>query len=129
MNVNVMQQQGQKSGVYNRVMSHYPVGYMRKGDRIFIRVIQNGRSMVEFTVYEADSYTTLMGEIREAGRNLDGLANVYIRNCSRGWSEQRPLKFYRGFPAPRHHRSRRQIGEVSQPASAGKRMLAPWETH
>ncbi|MDE6811374.1 MAG: hypothetical protein K2J15_03390, partial [Muribaculaceae bacterium] len=118
---------GNNSGRSERVLSRYPAGYMRKGDRIYVCVMQYGRRLLEFSVSNVDCYTALMGEIRYAGRELDGLMKVFIRNHTRGWSEERPLKFYAGMPAPRRL-SRNAGGEVRHPGE-GKRMLAPWETH
>ncbi len=111
-----------------KIRSQYPAGYMRKGDRIYVCVMQYGRRLLEFSVNNVDSYTALMGEIRYAGRGLEGLMKVFIRNHTRGWSEERPLKFYSEMPAPRRRVSRGAVGQVRLPAE-GKRMLAPWETH
>lgn len=117
------------AGAYSRVQSRYPVGYMRQGDHIYICVMQNGRRLLEFSVNNVDSYTALMGEIRHAGRELSGLTNVFIRNHTRGWSEERPLKFYAGLPAPRGRQRRRMLPEAVRPVASPRRMFAPWETH
>ena len=113
----------------HRMQSRYPVGYMRRGDHIYVCVMQYGRRVLEFSVNNVDCYTALLGEIRHAGRDLDGLMRVFIRNHTRGWSEERPLKFYAGMPAPRGRRERNGVSGTVRPVSAARRMLAPWETH
>lgn len=109
-----------------RVMARYPVGYMRRGDHIYVGVMQNGRRVLEFSVNNVESYTELMGEIRYAGQDLNGLSKVFIRNKTRGWSEERPIKFYNGLSAPRGRRMP-GLGRMVRPSAT--RMLAPWETH
>lgn len=106
----------------------YPAQYIRKGDRIYVRIIQDRVKVMDFTVENADSYTALIGEIRYAARELQGLAQIYIRNHSRGWSEERPMMFYRGMPAPRRGVRRNGPGyeRVITPA---RQMLAPWQVH
>lgn len=108
--------------------SRYPSQYIRKGDRIYVRIMQNRMKVLEFSVDNVADYTSLLGEIRYAGNHLSGLASVFIRNHSRGWSEERPMMFYQGMPAPRRGMARsRNSRRVLQPARSG--MLAPWETH
>lgn len=111
----------------NNVASKYPSQYIRRGDKIYVRIIQDYKNVCEFSVENVDSYTSLIGEIRYVARNLKGLAKVFIRNHSRGWSEERPIMFYQGMPAPRR---RAVTGTVRTGAlCSSKRMLAPWETH
>ena len=114
--------------VNSRVPSRYPSGYMQKGDRIYVSVMQYGRRLLELCVDNVGSYTELMGEIRHAGRDIEGLTRVFIRNQARGWSEERPLKFYSDFPAPRRQRGRNEEGTMRR-STATRRMIAPWETH
>ncbi len=112
--------------------SHYPSQYIRQGDRIYVRIEQGRQMVMEFTVDNVADYTSLIGEIRYAGSKLNGLANVFIRNHSRGWSEVRPLMFYQGMPAPRRSplRNRRdEAGSRRMSVASRSGMLAPWETH
>ncbi|MDE7509672.1 MAG: hypothetical protein K2M62_06075, partial [Muribaculaceae bacterium] len=74
----------------------YPIEY---GDRIFVRAMQEGRRVLEMTVTNVSDITGLVGEIRYAGRGLDGLTTLFIRNLSRGWSMERPFRFYTGVPS------------------------------
>ncbi|MDE7402108.1 MAG: hypothetical protein K2M87_01705 [Muribaculaceae bacterium] len=71
---------------------------MRWGDKIFVRVrptsFGQGRG-VEFTSYEISDMTSVIGEIRHRLRGERGLWMVYVRNVSRGWSVDRPIKLYR----------------------------------
>lgn len=112
-------------------LSHYPSQYIRKGDRLFVRIMQGHTIVTEFMVDSVEDYTSLLGEIRYVGSNLQGLAKVFIRNHSRGWSEERPLMFYQGMPAPRRSMVRRRLqGAASQePVHSATGMLAPWQTH
>lgn len=100
------------------IQSHYPSRYMEAGDRIFIRVSRSGVTLREFIVSNASNFTDLIGEIRYEGRDLVGLAQVFIRNYSRGWSVERPMKFYSASRVPKQ-----------RPALRAMRMLSPWETH
>ncbi|MDE6272949.1 MAG: hypothetical protein K2M31_08090 [Muribaculaceae bacterium] len=116
----------------NNYRSHYPSQYIRKGDRIYVRIEQGRQTVLEFSVENVDDYTSLIGEIRYAGSKLKGLANVFIRNHSRGWSETRPLMFYQGMPAPRRSMLRGKVrseGLRRNMSLSCSGMLAPWETH
>ncbi|MBD5355626.1 MAG: hypothetical protein HDR88_01270 [Bacteroides sp.] len=61
------------------------------GDTIFARLTMGGRTVVEFMINRVADMTELLGELRDVTRGLRGLATLYIRNKSRGWSQQRPL--------------------------------------
>lgn len=117
----------------------YPIEY---GDRIFVRAMQEGRRVLEMTVTNVSDITGLVGEIRYAGRGLDGLTTLFIRNLSRGWSMERPFRFYTGVPSPGRALRReavkavyasygsRAVGaEYSVAPPVRRRMAFPWETH
>ena len=113
----------------NDFARRYPRQYIRKGDRIYVRVMQDRRSVLEFSVDSVADYTALIGEIRYAGRNLEGLARVFVRNHSRGWSEERPMMFYQGLAAPRRNVARNRLPVPSVAPTNRPRMINPWETH
>lgn len=104
----------------NNLQSHYPPRYMECGDRIFVRISRQGQTLMEFVVDNASSYTDLIGEIRYAAQHIEGLTNIFIRNYSRGWSRQCPMRFYPGVSRPQRN------APSGQPV---RRMLCPWETH
>lgn len=114
-----------------------------KGDRIFVRAIQAGVKVLEMTVTNVADLTGLVGEIRYAGRQLEGLTRLFVRNCTRGWSLERPFKFYTGVPSPRCVAMRETVrraeasytrrltpsGYYMAPAPARSHTTFPWETH
>lgn len=74
-----------------------PFGSGRKisyGDRLFARVVLGGKTVVEFIVNQVNDFTEFLGELRKHTRGFKGLARLYLRNMSRGWSQQRPLMLY-----------------------------------
>lgn len=122
-------------------MNRHHIAY---GDRIFVRVIQNRKTVVEVTFTNVADLTSLAGEIRHAGRGLEGLTTVYIRNHTQGWSMERPFRFYVGIPSPRTQAiraasasySRRSLsdGTYIHPANTkygqkSTHTTYPWETH
>jgi len=103
------------------------------GDRIFARLMMNGRTVVEFMISSVSDMTELIGELRHLTRGARGLAKLYIRNQTKGWSHERPLMLY----APEHPSN----PLLSQPGheapyidstsymNSAQRMAFPWETH
>lgn len=73
------------------VGSNRPICY---GDRLFARLVMHGRTVVEFMVNSVNDLTELWGELRRQCRGMRGLAKLYLRNASRGWSLERPLMLY-----------------------------------
>lgn len=106
-------------------MNRYPIAY---GDHIYVSAIIDGRKVLEINLTHIADISVLLAEIRQAGRRLCGLARMFIRNHSQGWSIQRPFRFYPDFPSPgrpmqRMERPRRQL------AAPARRCIFPWETH
>lgn len=64
------------------------------GDRIQARLILNGRVVADFISDRIADMTELLNAVRFRTRELRGLARLYIRNITRGWSEDRPLMLY-----------------------------------
>ena len=69
----------------------HPIAY---GDRIFVRLIMRGKVIVEWLLDAVKDLTELFCTLRNKCRGVSGLAKLYLRNMSRGWSEERPLMFY-----------------------------------
>lgn len=89
------------------------------GDKIFVRIVAGGRTIMEFMTRAVASMTELTGEARRNLRKYHGLCRLQIRNMSQGWSMEKPLMIY-ADPYRTTQASRR--AETS-------RMLFPWETH
>ncbi|MDE7436988.1 MAG: hypothetical protein K2M93_00740 [Muribaculaceae bacterium] len=64
------------------------------GDRLFARLVMHGKTVVEFMVNSINDLSELWGELRRKCRGVSGLARLYLRNASRGWSMVRPLMIY-----------------------------------
>lgn len=64
------------------------------GDKLFARLMIGGRTVVEFMINSVNDLTELLGELRRRSRGVKGLAKLYLRNMSRGWSCERPLMLY-----------------------------------
>lgn len=64
------------------------------GDRVQARLILNGRIVAEFVTDRIADMTELLNAVRFRTRDLRGLAQLYIRNLTRGWVEERPLMLY-----------------------------------
>lgn len=102
-----------------------------RGDRIYARLSMHGRTITEFMINTASSMTDVLSEIRYHCRKLRGLCTLFIRNHSRGWSEERPLMLYTGITATPASAAQAYSASASglfssRPAS---RMQMPWETH
>ena len=83
--------QGVRPMFYNRGRRVKP---MSLGDRVFVRVMQSGNKIFENTYDKIGSNTDLISAVRKQMGNYCGLVKIYIRNITRGWSEERPLMFY-----------------------------------
>lgn len=111
---------------------------IRYGDRLFARIVMSGRTVKEFVLNQVSDMTELLGELRIKMKGLCGLAQVYIRNYSRGWSMEKPLMLYaspvsRRVPgsagAPASDLFGGQFSHSTSPRQPERRMLCPWETH
>ncbi|MDE6409941.1 MAG: hypothetical protein K2K81_06825 [Muribaculaceae bacterium] len=111
---------------------------IRYGDRLFARIVMRGRTVLEFVLNQVSDMTELLGELRKKVKGLRGLAQVYVRNYSRGWSMEQPLMLYASscgrnipasnseFPSDLFSGGVTESSTVRQPE---KRMLFPWEVH
>ena len=100
------------------------------GDRIFARLTMGGKTVFEFMINRVADMTELLGELRHMTAGLRGLAKLYIRNQSRGWSQERPLMLYSANEVPRRNSlfSTATVAPVMASASS-RRMAFPWEVH
>lgn len=74
-----------------------PTGFLRPislGDRIFARLVLRGKTLVEFMINSVGDFTELLVVLRRHCRGTRGLARLYLRNMSRGWSLERPMMLY-----------------------------------
>ena len=98
------------------------------GDRIYARLSMHGRTVLEFMIDRVANMTELIGELRHMTYDSHGLAMLYDRNQSRGWSQERPLMLYSpnpvGKPAPA-----KTLWEDNPLKHHSPEMLFPWETH
>ena len=100
-------------------MNRHHIAY---GDRIFVRVIQNRKTVVEVTFTNVADFTSLAGEIRHAGRGLEGLTipsprTQAIRAASASYS-RRSLS-----DGTYIHPANTKFGQKSTHTTY------PWETH
>lgn len=94
------------------------------GDRLFARLTRNGNTVVEIMSDRIGSMTDLLAELRIAGDGKHGLMRLYVRNHSKGWSNERPLMLYRSKNRDSY------IESTCQPAyNVRPHMTFPWETH
>lgn len=96
------------------------------GDRIYARVTKNGQTVMDFVTEKVSNMTELIGELRRAMKDFQGLVMLHIRNYHQGWGAERPLMLYArkrvGF-------SEIMVSEVSVIMPANRNMLKPWEVH
>lgn len=67
------------------------IGY---GDRIFARLSQGGRIIVEFMVDQVNDMKEVMKELRRLTAGCRGMSRLYVRNMSQGWSHEQSLMLY-----------------------------------
>lgn len=105
------------------------------GDKIFARLMMNGRTVVEFMINRVSDMTELIGELRHLTYGMRGLARLYIRNQTKGWSQERPLMLYsperpaNPLFSPSGFERTADYGLFSSMPQASSGMAFPWETH
>lgn len=81
-----------------------PAGHsLRYGDRIHVQLVrvQAGRRvMADFVLTNVNDLSEIYGELRYHTRGLSGLATLYVRNITRGWSFSRPFMLYADSARP-----------------------------
>lgn len=93
------------------------------GDKIYARLSIGGRDVVEFMVEWIGNMSELLAELRQQARLYHGLAQLYVRNFTQGWSRKQPLMLY--TPARSEARRAQDVRIVA----SQRQMLFPWETH
>ena len=105
----------------SRTVRRVPVGradsLMSYGDRMAIRVIINGQCALQYETRHVADMTDLMGDLRRRGKEMRGLAVVYIRNHDRGWTRERRIMLY---PKKKH-------APTQPPKAVQVPMFFPWE--
>ncbi|MDE6084732.1 MAG: hypothetical protein K2G11_09640 [Muribaculaceae bacterium] len=87
------------------------------GDKLFVRIMFNGSSLLEFTTNAIASMTDLIAETRRKLHDFQGLCTFNVRNMSQGWSTRKPLMIY--------PQSYRRVAPQTRTAH----IPFPWETH
>lgn len=67
---------------------------MTYGDKIYARLSINGQNLTEFVIDRISNMSELIAVVRNITNKAKGLAKLYVRNISRGWSIERPLMLY-----------------------------------
>lgn len=98
------------------------------GDKIFARLTMAGRTIVEIMLDRVADMTELIGEMRHATYGLKGLAKLYIRNQSKGWSNERPLMLY-SADFGRTAEAVASMGSSYYAPVQQPRTIFPWDTH
>lgn len=99
------------------------------GDRIFARLIMNGKTVVEFMISTVRDMTELIGELRHVAMGKHGLAKLYIRNQSKGWSQERHLMLYAPDYGTAAQTPASDLFGYATQAQPQRTMYFPWETH
>lgn len=71
------------------------------GDKIFVSLVRRqygNRTLAEFTLSDVNDFSEIYGELRRYTRECRGLAQLYVRNVTRGWSISRPFMLYGETP-------------------------------
>ncbi len=64
------------------------------GDKMFARLVLRGKTVLEFIITTVRDLTELYSLLHSKCKGLRGLARLYLRNMSKGWSDVRPLMLY-----------------------------------
>lgn len=99
------------------------------GDKIFARLVLGGKTICEFVMAQIHDFTELLGILRKQAKGVRGLARLYVRNASQGWSVERPMMLYLEGGRQSRMGSLAGGGSLTVSAAPERRMLFPWETH
>lgn len=102
---------------------------MAYGDKVYARLVLNGIKVVEFVLERVTDMTELIGELRYRTQQYSGLARLYVRNLTRGWSEERPFMLYRALYPDGGSPEADAALFSTDPQPARRRQICPWETH
>lgn len=101
---------------------------MRYGDRVFVRLQNQYHTeiLAEFTLTDVNDMSEVYGELRRYTRGRRGLAKLYVRNISRGWSMNQPFMLYADSPfktQPIAASVTHPVSQTSQKLSTGRREI------
>lgn len=111
-----------------RTISAPAAGADRKisyGDKMFARLVMHGRTIAEFMVSSVSNLSELWGILRRKCRGMRGLAKLYLRNASRGWSMERPMMLYPDIIPHVPASDSRRISEAFR--GEARQLSFPWE--
>lgn len=61
------------------------------GDRIYARVMKNGRTILDFMTESVSNLSELITQLRNLMTDFRGMVMIHIRNYHQGWGTQRLL--------------------------------------
>lgn len=64
------------------------------GDKVYTKLCLNGEKVAEYVFETIADMAELIGKLRGLTMRYKGLARLYVRNITRGWSIERPLMLY-----------------------------------
>lgn len=73
---------------------------IERGDKIYARLSMHGRTLAEFSSDRMNGISDVITNLRHVAAKIRGLATLYVRNQSRGWSTERPLMLYNRVMRP-----------------------------
>lgn len=59
------------------------------GDRIFARVVRNGKTILDFMTENVSNMSELISELRKTIQDFHGMVKIYIRNYHQGWGQEK----------------------------------------
>jgi len=60
-------------------------------DIIFATLFQHGRQVVTLRLSGLSSFSDIIRQVRRASAGCIGLVTLHLRNCTQGWSGNRPI--------------------------------------
>ncbi len=104
--------------------------HIEAGDHIYVKVTLRDRIVAEFYSRMLSGKSAVIADIRRQTRGRNGLAEVYVRNHSRGWNSRWPLRLYgEEMSMPEQYKKKDTAAPSAGHAGAQRLMLFPWETH
>ncbi len=66
-------------------------GKLSRNDSVHATITLGGKTIVRLTEAGFESMEDLLKKLRTLTTHYFGLANIYVRNCSQGWSTHYPI--------------------------------------
>lgn len=67
---------------------------LRRGDRLYARLSIGPRVIASGVITGVTDLTELLSRIRKAAAGVSGLALLYLKSLTSGWTVTRPLRLY-----------------------------------